>query len=135
MVQRGSTLVGRGESLGALTLDKLYSENAVKAGITTEKADLLMASTPYKVMPSLHAPAYVELQRIDADFYAKLKKVGFILDFGEDGSGIFMKAMRIGGGYYIDTGGSDLVINGSIKLKSGAAVERKSSSTRHSLSF
>ena len=124
MVQRGSTLVGRGQSLGALTLDKLYSENAVKAGITTEKADLLMASTPYKVMPSLHAPAYVELQRIDADFYAKLKKVGFILDFGEDGSGIFMNAMRIGGGYYIDTGGSDLVIDGRIKLKSGVGIER-----------
>jgi putative flavoprotein involved in K+ transport len=124
MVQRGSTLVGRGQSLGALTLDRLYSENAVKAGITTEKADLLMASTPYQVMPSQHAPAYVELQRIDADFYEKLKKVGFILDFGEDGSGIFLKAMRIGGGYYIDTGGSDLVIDGRIKLKSGVGIER-----------
>jgi putative flavoprotein involved in K+ transport len=124
MVQRGSTLVGRSQSLGALTLDGLYSETALKAGITTDKADLLMASTPYKVLPSLHAPAYVELQRIDADFYAKLKKVGFILDFGEDGSGIYLKAMRIGGGYYIDTGGSDLVIDGRIKLKSGVGIER-----------
>jgi putative flavoprotein involved in K+ transport len=124
MVQRGSTLVGRSQSLGALTLDGLYSETALQAGITTDKADLLMASTPYKVLPSLHAPAYVELQRIDADFYAKLKKVGFILDFGEDGSGIYLKAMRIGGGYYIDTGGSDLVIDGRIKLKSGVGIER-----------
>jgi putative flavoprotein involved in K+ transport len=124
MVQRGSTLVGRSESLGKLTLDSLYSEAAVNAGVTTDKADLLMASTPYKVMPSQHAPAYVELQRIDAQFYAKLEKVGFMLDWGEDGSGLYMKAMRQGGGYYIDTGGSDLLIDGRVKLKSRVGVER-----------
>jgi putative flavoprotein involved in K+ transport len=124
MVQRGSTLVGRSASLGALTLDALYSEAALKAGITTDKADLLIASTPYKVMPSLHAPAYTELQRIDAEFYAKLEKAGFMLDFGEDGSGIYVKAMRRGGGYYIDVGASELVIDGRIKLKSRVGIER-----------
>jgi putative flavoprotein involved in K+ transport len=124
MVQRGTTLVGRGELLGKLTLNALYSETALQAGITTEKADLLMASTPYQLMPSMHAPAYVELQRLDAEFYSKLEKVGFMLDFGEDGSGIFLKAMRVGGGYYIDTGGSDLIIDGRIKLKSKVGVER-----------
>jgi putative flavoprotein involved in K+ transport len=124
MVQRGSTLVGRGALLGSLTLDALYSETAVKVGITTEKADMLMASTPYRVLPSLHIPAYTKLQRLDADFYAQLEKVGFMLDFGEDGSGIYVKAMRVGGGYYIDTGGSDLIIDGRIKLKSRVSVER-----------
>jgi putative flavoprotein involved in K+ transport len=124
MVQRSSTLVGRSASLGALTLDALYSETALKAGITTDKADLLIASTPYKVLPSLHAPAYVELQRIDAEFYAKLEKAGFMLDFGEDGSGIYVKAMRRGGGYYIDVGASELLIDGRIKLKSRVGIER-----------
>jgi putative flavoprotein involved in K+ transport len=132
MVQRGSTLVGRSQSLGALTLDSLYSETALKAGITTDKADLLMASTPYKVLPSLHAPAYVKLQQVDAEFYAKLEKVGFLLDFGEDGSGIYLKAMRVGGGYYIDTGGSDLIIDGRVKLKSKVGIERI---TEHSIVF
>jgi len=124
MVQRGSTLVGRSASLGALTLDALYSETALKAGITTDKADLLIAATPYKVLPSLHAPAYEKLQKLDAEFYANLEKVGFMLDFGEDGSGIYMKAMRVGGGYYIDTGASDLLIDGRIKLKSRVGIER-----------
>jgi putative flavoprotein involved in K+ transport len=124
MVQRGSSLVARGELLGKLTLNALYSETALQAGITTEKADLIMASTPYQLMASQHVPAYVELKRLDADFYARLEKVGFMLDFGEDGSGVYMKAMRIGGGYYIDTGGSDLLIDGSIKLKSKVGVER-----------
>jgi putative flavoprotein involved in K+ transport len=132
MVQRSSTLVGRGPTLGALTLDALYSDSAVKAGITTEKADLIMASTPYKVLPSVHAPAYVKLQQIDAEFYAQLEKVGFMLDFGEDGSGVFLKALRVGGGYYIDTGGSDLIIDGRIKLKSRVGIERI---TEHSIVF
>ena len=124
MVQRGSTLVARGEPLGKLTLNVLYSEDALKAGITTYKADLLMASTPYRLMPAQHAPAYVELQKIDAEFYAKLEKVGFMLDWGEDGSGLYMKAMRQGGGYYIDTGGSDLIIDGRVKLKSRVGIDR-----------
>ena len=45
-------------------------------------------------------------------------------DFGEDGSGLFMKYLRRGSGYYIDVGASELVANGSIKLKSGVTIER-----------
>jgi putative flavoprotein involved in K+ transport len=132
MVQRSSTLVGRSASLGPLTLDALYSEGALKAGITTDKADLISASIPYQVLPSLHIPAYKELQRIDAEFYTQLAKAGFMLDFGEDGSGIYVKAMRRGGGYYIDVGASQLIIDGQIKLKSRVGIKRIES---HSVIF
>jgi putative flavoprotein involved in K+ transport len=47
-----------------------------------------------------------------------------MLDFGEDGSGLFMKYLRRGSGYYIDVGASELVANGSVKLKSGVHIER-----------
>jgi putative flavoprotein involved in K+ transport len=43
-----------------------------------------------------------------------------MLDFGVDGSGLFVKYLRRGSGYYIDVGASELVANGSIKLKSGS---------------
>ena len=46
-----------------------------------------------------------------------------MLDFGDDGSGLFMKYMRRGSGYYIDVGASELIANGTIKLKSGVDVE------------
>jgi len=46
-----------------------------------------------------------------------------MLDFGADDSGLFMKYLRRGSGYYIDVGACDLVINGSIKLKSGVAID------------
>ena len=48
----------------------------------------------------------------DADFYARLEAAGFDLDWGEDGSGLFMKYLRRGSGYYIDVGASELVANG-----------------------
>jgi putative flavoprotein involved in K+ transport len=63
------------------------------------------------------------MQRRDAEFYDRLRRAGFLLDFGEDGSGLFMKYLRRGSGYYIDVGASDLVADGSIDLRSGVTIE------------
>ena len=35
-----------------------------------------------------------------------------MLDLGDDDSGLFMKYLRRGSGYYIDVGASDLVADG-----------------------
>ncbi|MGE5193513.1 MAG: NAD(P)-binding domain-containing protein [Deltaproteobacteria bacterium] len=124
MIQRSSTHVARSDSLMELGLGRLYSEAAVKAGITTEIADLLFASIPYRVMPAVDIPVYQEIARRDADLYESLAKVGFLLDFGDDGSGLFMKYLRRGSGYYIDVGASELIADGRIKLRSGVSIER-----------
>ena len=122
MVQRSSTHIAPSESLMELALGGLYSEQAVKNGIDHHKADLIFASVPYKIMHSFHIPVYEEMKRRDADLYARLEKAGFLLDFGVDGSGLFMKYLRRGSGYYIDVGASELVANGSVKLKSGVNI-------------
>jgi putative flavoprotein involved in K+ transport len=124
MIQRSSTHIARSDTLMDLALGGLYSEAAVKNGITTDKADLIFASVPYKIMHAFQIPVYEEMAKRDADFYARLKKAGFILDFGDDGSGLFMKYLRRGSGYYIDVGASELVANGSIKLKSGVTIKQ-----------
>jgi putative flavoprotein involved in K+ transport len=59
----------------------------------------------------------------DAEFYERLENAGFELDFGEDDSGLFMKYLRRGSGYYIDVGASELVANGSVKLAHGEVRE------------
>jgi putative flavoprotein involved in K+ transport len=123
MVQRSSTHIARSETLMELALGDLYSEEAVAAGITTDKADLLFASLPYRILPELQKPVYDEMAKRDADFYARLEAAGFDLDFGEDGSGLFVKYLRRGSGYYIDVGASELVADGQIKLAKGQ-VER-----------
>ena len=124
MVQRSSTHIARSDSLMDLALGGLYSESAVKAGVTTDKADLIFASLPYKILPALQVPVYEEMAKRDADFYKRLENAGFMLDFGEDGSGLFMKYLRRGSGYYIDVGASELVADGKIKLKTKVSVER-----------
>jgi putative flavoprotein involved in K+ transport len=123
MVQRSTTHVARSDSLMDLALGGLYSEAAVKAGIDTATADLIFASLPYKALPPLQVPVYQQMKERDAEFYSRLEKAGFQLDFGDDGSGLFMKYLRRGSGYYIDVGASELVANGSVKLKNGA-IER-----------
>jgi putative flavoprotein involved in K+ transport len=124
MVQRSSTHIARSDTLMELALGGLYSEEAVKNGITTDMADLIFASVPYRIMAGMHVPVYEQMAKRDADLYDRLEKAGFLLDFGEDGSGLFMKYLRRGSGYYIDVGASDLIADGKVKLVSGREVER-----------
>ncbi|WP_309572978.1 NAD(P)/FAD-dependent oxidoreductase [Deinococcus sp.] len=124
MVQRSSTHIATSDSLMELSLGPLYSEEAVASGITTDQADLIFASIPYRVLPDMHIPLYQEIAARDADLYSRLEKAGFLLDFGDDGSGLFMKYLRRGSGYYIDVGASELIADGKVKLRSGVNVER-----------
>ncbi|MDW4497401.1 NAD(P)/FAD-dependent oxidoreductase [Sulfitobacter sp. D35] len=123
MVQRSSTHIVRSDTLMEIGLGALYSEEAVASGVTTEKADLIFASLPYAILHEFQIPAYAEMKKRDADFYAGLEKAGFWLDWGDDDSGLFMKYLRRGSGYYIDIGASQLIIDGEIKLKRGQVTE------------
>ena len=123
MVQRSSTHIAKSDTLMELALGGLYSEDAIANGIDHHKADLIFASVPYKIMHGFHIPVYEEMAIRDKDLYDRLEKAGFMLDFGEDGSGLFMKYLRRGSGYYIDVGASEMVADGKIKLKSGVAVK------------
>ena len=119
MVQRSSTHIVKSDSLMDLGLGDLYSERAVAAGMTTEKADLTFASLPYRIMHEFQIPIYDAIRERDKDYYERLAAAGFELDWGDDGSGLFMKYLRRGSGYYIDVGACELVANGTIKLAHG----------------
>ncbi|TDK93077.1 NAD(P)/FAD-dependent oxidoreductase [Mycolicibacterium mucogenicum] len=119
MLQRSSTHIVKSDSLMELGLGDLYSERAVAAGMTTEKADLTFASLPYAIMADFQRPIYDAIRLRDKDFYDRLEAAGFELDFGDDDSGLFMKYLRRGSGYYIDVGACELVADGKIKLAHG----------------
>jgi putative flavoprotein involved in K+ transport len=119
MVQRTSTHIVRSDTLMDIGLGALYSEEALAAGVTTEKADLIFASLPYRIMHEFQIPLYDQMRERDQDFYDRLEKAGFLHDWGDDGSGLFMKYLRRGSGYYIDVGAADLVANGDVKLAHG----------------
>ena len=124
MIQRSSTTVIKSESLMELGIGQLYSEKALQAGITTERADLLSAATPFALQHIGGQALTRQFKERNADFYARLAAAGFKLDFGEDESGLGMKAVRNGGGFYIDVGASELIISGEIKLHSGVSIKR-----------
>ncbi len=119
MVQRSSTHIVKSDSLMDIGLGDLYSERALAAGMTTEKADLVFASLPYRIMHEFQIPLYEQMKERDADFYERMEQAGFDLDWGDDGSGLFMKYLRRGSGYYIDVGAAELVASGDVKLAKG----------------
>src|SRR5262249_60722085 len=119
MVQRSAAPIVKYDSLMELGLGALYSEEAVAAGMTTEKADHVFASIPYRLLAQSQIPLYEAMRERDKDFYQRLEASGFDHDWGDDGSGLFMKYLRRGSGYYIDVGAADPVADGEIKLAKG----------------
>lgn len=130
IVQRSATTVVKSETLMEMAFAN-YSEAALARGLTTEKADMLLASTPTALMPETQIPLWQTIRERDADYYRALESVGFAIDFGEDGSGLMMKAWRTGSGYYIDVGASKLIIEGEIRVQSGAGIEHLSERAVH----
>jgi putative flavoprotein involved in K+ transport len=124
MVQRSSTVVVTSDALMEFAWGKLYSEEALERGITTDIADLTVASVPFRALPSLQKPVYEAIKKRDAPLYEGLDKAGFLYDFGEDGSGIHSTYLRRGSGYYIDVGASRMIIDGRIKLQSKTTIDR-----------
>ncbi|MBN9084897.1 MAG: hypothetical protein BGP04_05790 [Rhizobiales bacterium 62-17] len=89
-----------------------------------EDTDLLSASIPYDLLRQLHGPLSRAMAEADKPLLESLEKVGFLLDNGEDDTGFFLKLVRYHGGYYIDVGASDLIVDRKIALKSGIEIER-----------
>ncbi|WP_245463731.1 MULTISPECIES: NAD(P)/FAD-dependent oxidoreductase [unclassified Mesorhizobium] len=122
MIQRSPTTVVKSDTLMEVGFE-IFSEDALARGITTEKADMIVASTPFALVPKGQRALYEVIKARDAAFYDRLRAAGFALDFGDDETGLLMKAYRTGSGYYIDVGASDLIIDGKIGIRSGVAIK------------
>jgi cation diffusion facilitator CzcD-associated flavoprotein CzcO len=86
--------------------------------------DFIIAAVPYDLLRRLHGPLSRQMAEEDKELLDGLRKVGFLLDNGEDDTGYFLKLLRYQAGYYLNVGASDLIIEGKIKLKSGIGIER-----------
>ena len=62
-------------------------------------------------------------KELDKELLDGLRRVGFKLDFGEDGTGWQFKYLTRGGGYYFNVGCSDLIVDGAIKLMQFADID------------
>ncbi|KAF7557274.1 hypothetical protein G7Z17_g775 [Cylindrodendrum hubeiense] len=120
MVQRSSTCVISSEGITEIGLKGFYREN----GPDVDDADLLFHSIPMPVFKANQVGVTLAQGRLDAELLKGLTKAGFKLDSGPDDAGFFIKYFERGGGYYMDVGASDLIINGKIKIKQGQEVEK-----------
>jgi len=80
-------------------------------------------SIPNPIAKRLQIAATNEMMRRDGTLLRGLAAAGFALDSGPDGSGLFMKYLSRGGGYYIDVGASQLIEDEKIKIKQGQEVK------------
>ncbi|MFN0192578.1 MAG: flavin-containing monooxygenase [Aestuariivirga sp.] len=124
MIQRTPTTVVRSETLMDVAFKGLYSEEALANGISVDRADLIFASMPFRLMPDVQRPLYAEMAKRDGNLIERLNKAGFLTDYGEDGSGLMMKALRTGSGYYIDVGCSELIASGEVKVRSRVEIAK-----------
>ena len=111
LVQRSPTLIVNVEP-GAQLYDGIYYGK----GPALEDRDLINASVPLRVMKKAHRILTDQARAHDAPLLEALERVGFRLEFGEDGTGWPLKYRGRGGGYYFNVGASDLVAKGEIGL-------------------
>ena len=74
-------------------------------------------SVPNPIVKRLQITAWDEMMRRDGPLLKGLAAAGFALDSGPDGSGLWMKYLHRGGGFYIDVGASQLIADKKRRLK------------------
>jgi cation diffusion facilitator CzcD-associated flavoprotein CzcO len=110
MVQRSPTCVVSLVPSGTMVY-ALYSEHP-----EIEDIDLITAAIPYPVLRETYQHLTRRTCELDKELLGGLEAAGFELDFEPDGTGFHMKYLRRGGGYYINVGCSDLIVDGEIRV-------------------
>ena len=113
MIQRKGTYVITAKTGLFMLHTGMYEEG----GPTTEEADVVGQSLPIPVQFALNVIGTEKIAAAEKKTLDGLEKAGFKLDYGSDKSGIYRKYITRGGGYYIDVGASQLIIDGKIKVK------------------
>lgn len=116
LVQRSPTLITNIEPSAQLAY-AIYSEG------TLEDNDLIATSMPLPLARRTHRMLTEQSKMLDQDLLDSLARVGFKLDFGDDGTGWQFKYLSRGGGYYFNVGCSDLVASGAIGLLQFSEIE------------
>jgi putative flavoprotein involved in K+ transport len=109
MVQRGPTEVVNVEP-SAQFYDGVFYE----AGTSIEDKDLISTSIPLPVLKQAHTLLTAKVHEIDAPLHARLRQAGFHVDL--DKTGWPLKFRTVGGGYYFNVGGSELIADGKVGI-------------------
>lgn len=120
MLQRSSTHVVSSDFIINVALSPLFREG----GPNVEDADIFLWSSPSEVFKAQQVAATKAQQEHDKVLLQGLEKTGFKTDNGPSDAGLLVKYWQRGGGYYIDVGTSQLIVDGKIKVKQGQEIAR-----------
>lgn len=120
IVQRSTTCVISSEAITDIGLKGVFDEDSPPV----DDADLLSWSVPSELMKAQQVKVTKKQGEHDKDLLDGLRAAGFALDNGPMEAGLSVKYYQRGGGYYIDVGASQLIIDGKIKVKQGQEIAR-----------
>ncbi|KAJ8517970.1 hypothetical protein ONZ45_g4911 [Pleurotus djamor] len=118
MVQRSSTCVVSSKSVVS-GLETLWPPN-----VPTEIADFKLSSMPFGLMRNIMIANEEHSWKEHEEMHDGLRKAGLKLNMGIGGAGQWGLVHQRLGGYWIDVGCAEQIINGNIKIKQGVEVER-----------
>ncbi len=118
IIQRGSTTVVSIEPSAKMNY-ALYEE-----GPPLEDCDLIGTATTYPLMIRGYQAGVKRMVEADKNMISGLRSIGYKWDIGEDETGHQMKYRRRCGGYYLDAGCSQLLIDGEVGLLQFDTIER-----------
>ncbi|KAF8558672.1 FAD/NAD(P)-binding domain-containing protein [Imleria badia] len=120
MIQRSPTYVISREALEISFVGRTYDDN-----FPIEFADVLGVALPFATVKHMQKVSVAQIANgIDKELLDNLAKAGFQTYLGPDGAGLLPLVFEKGGGLYIDTGASQEIINGTIKVRSSPAIRR-----------
>ncbi|OJA14210.1 hypothetical protein AZE42_11318, partial [Rhizopogon vesiculosus] len=94
-----------------------------EGGPPTDIADRASASYPNKLLKLVHQRVTKDIAEADKELLEGLRKRGFKTTLGDDDAGVLLMTRSKAGGYYLDVGASQLIIDGKIKLKSDGPIK------------
>ena len=118
VVQRSSTCVISSQAIVDIGLKGLYEED----GPPNEDADLYLWSIPSELFKAQQIKVTRLQNQRDQATLEGLERAGFQVDRGPNDAGLLVKYLQRGGGYYIDVGASQLIVDGKVKVKQGQEI-------------
>ncbi|KAF1838033.1 FAD/NAD(P)-binding domain-containing protein [Decorospora gaudefroyi] len=118
LVQRSTTCVVSSESICDIGNKGLFDQD----GPPVDDADLTQWGVPSELLKLQQLKLTKVQAEHDKKIHDGLRAAGFGLDSGPMDAGLFIKYFQRGGGYYIDVGASQLIIDGKIKIKQGQEI-------------
>ncbi|EPS95850.1 FAD/NAD-binding domain-containing protein [Fomitopsis schrenkii] len=102
-------------------MPRIFHDTFWEGAVPTEIGDRVHTSLPTFMLKELQTRVSADIAEADKAILDGLKKVGFKYEVG---AGLLWNAMTRGGGYYLDVGACQKIIDGKIKVKNDSLIER-----------